>query len=69
MIRNPTIGQKVKVIASGEFVGCAATIVKQHQQRRFSRRFVGLKFSDHPWQRESPDAVWWFDVRELEAVS
>lgn len=66
MIKDPAIGQTVIVTVPGEFVGCSAVIVKQHKRGRNSRFYVGLKFDNHLWQRESPNAVWWFHVRELE---
>lgn len=66
MIRNPAIGQQVTVIVPGKFEGHQAEIVKQH--KRSSQQTVGLKFDDHPWQRARPDSVWWFNVRELDAL-
>lgn len=60
------VGDKVRVIAAGEFHNFTGTIVSFGQFSARSRVFYRIVFDSHPWQREG--ISWAFERHELEAI-
>jgi hypothetical protein len=59
------LGARVRVIAAGEFFGHEAEVTGYTVSKAPAYR---LRFFDHPWQAQSPDARWSFTEREIESA-
>jgi hypothetical protein len=59
------IGDRVRVVALGEFHGHVGVIVRIHQHGENSQRYYRIVFDDHPWQE--PGIDWAFIGWELES--
>ncbi len=57
-------GDRVRVIAPGEFYGYSGTVSRVTQHSKVSRMYIWVVFDRHPWQRHGVD--WSFVRQELE---